>query len=96
MKDGALKTPIYTASRDAAHSGRIAETCREELSIAVIVPCYNEELSVGKVVSDFRAQLPTARIYAYDNNSSDRTREIAREAGAIVRSEPRQGCAGGT
>ena len=60
-------------------------------SIAVLVPCYNEELTVGKVVDDFRRVLPEADIWVYDNNSSDRTGEIARAHGAHVRFEPRQG-----
>jgi hypothetical protein len=59
--------------------------------VAVLVPCYNEAAAVGQVVSDFRAALPDASIYVYDNNSSDRTTEVAREAGAQVRVERRQG-----
>ena len=59
--------------------------------VAVIIPCYNEEPTVAKVVADFRAALPGAAVYVYDNNSSDRTAELARAAGAIVRREPRQG-----
>jgi glycosyltransferase involved in cell wall biosynthesis len=59
--------------------------------IAVILPCYNEEATVGKTVRDFRAALPAAKVYVYDNNSKDRTVEAARSAGAIVRSEVRQG-----
>ena len=59
--------------------------------IAVLVPCYNEEQTVAKVVKDAKAALPEAVVYVYDNNSSDRTAELAREAGAIVRFEPRQG-----
>lgn len=59
--------------------------------IAVLIPCYNEESTVGKVVSDFRAALPGADIYVFDNASTDRTAEAAREAGAIVRHEPRRG-----
>jgi len=59
--------------------------------IAVILPCYNEEAAIGKTVRDFRAALPTATVYVYDNNSTDRTVQAAREAGAIVRSEMRQG-----
>lgn len=61
------------------------------LRIAVLVPCYNEEAAVARVVAGFRAALPSAEIYVYDNNSRDRTADIAREAGAIVRSERRQG-----
>jgi glycosyltransferase involved in cell wall biosynthesis len=59
--------------------------------IAVILPCYNEETAIGKTVRDFRTALPEARVYVYDNNSKDRTAAAAREAGAIVRSELRQG-----
>ena len=59
--------------------------------IAVILPCYNEEVAIGKTVRDFRAALPQAQVYVYDNNSKDRTAAVAREAGAIVRTELRQG-----
>ncbi|MBR0975357.1 MULTISPECIES: glycosyltransferase family 2 protein [Bradyrhizobium] len=59
--------------------------------IAVLVPCYNEEAAVASVVAGFRTALPSAEIYVYDNNSRDRTASVAREAGAIVRSERRQG-----
>lgn len=59
--------------------------------IAVLIPCYNEELTVAEVVESFRAELPEAIIYVYDNNSTDRTAERARAAGAVVRHEPRQG-----
>lgn len=62
-----------------------------QLRIAVLVPCYNEEAAVATVVADFRKALPSATIYVYDNNSRDRTAAVAREAGAIVRSERRQG-----
>jgi len=59
--------------------------------IAILVPCYQEERTVAKVVSDFRAALPSARVYVYDNNSTDATAARARDAGAIVRREKRQG-----
>lgn len=59
--------------------------------VAVLIPCYNEELAIGKVVSDFKRQLPDADIYVYDNNSTDNTVAVATEAGAIVRHEFRQG-----
>jgi len=59
--------------------------------IAILIPCYNEEATIGKVVRDFRAALPDALVYVYDNNSRDRTQDEAREAGAIVRTETRQG-----
>lgn len=59
--------------------------------IAVLIPCYNECLTIGKVVNDFKRFLPEADIYVYDNNSTDGTDEIAKKAGAIVRYEKRQG-----
>lgn len=59
--------------------------------IAVLVPCYNEEASIEAVIRDFKAALPSATVYVYDNNSKDRTSEIARAAGAVVRREPLQG-----
>lgn len=59
--------------------------------VAVLVPCYNEELTVGKVVDDFRRELPEATVYVYDNNSTDATTSIAEAHGAVVRAEPRQG-----
>jgi len=60
-------------------------------SVAVLIPCYNEEAAIGDVVSGFRAALPEAVVYVYDNNSRDGTAEAARRAGAVVRNEPRQG-----
>jgi glycosyltransferase involved in cell wall biosynthesis len=59
--------------------------------IAILIPCYNEELTVAQVVRDFRQELPEADIYVFDNNSTDRTVEIARAAGARVAFEHRQG-----
>lgn len=59
--------------------------------VAVLIPCFNEEITVGKVVSDFKRELPGAKIFVYDNNSTDRTAELAMTAGAVVRCEPRQG-----
>lgn len=59
--------------------------------VAVLIPCYNEEGSIAQVVRDFRSALPEAVIFVYDNNSSDRTAAVAREAGAVVRHEPLQG-----
>jgi glycosyltransferase involved in cell wall biosynthesis len=66
-----------------------AETAQPR--VAVLVPCFNEEAAVAAVVADFRNSLPSADIYVYDNNSSDRTKAVAAEAGAQVRSERRQG-----
>lgn len=59
--------------------------------IAVLIPCYNESATIAKVVADFRKALPEATIYVYDNNSTDGTDEIARQAGAVVRYERMQG-----
>ena len=61
------------------------------MKVVVLIPCYNEELTIEKVVKDFKKELPEADIYVYDNNSQDRTYEIAKNAGAIVRKENRQG-----
>lgn len=59
--------------------------------IAVLIPCYNEEQTIAKVVSDVRSALPEAAVYVYDNNSTDRTAELAAASGAVVRREYRQG-----
>jgi glycosyltransferase involved in cell wall biosynthesis len=61
------------------------------LRVAVLIPCFNEEAAIGDVVGGFRAVLPHAAVYVYDNNSTDRTAEVARAAGALVRRETRQG-----
>jgi glycosyltransferase involved in cell wall biosynthesis len=68
-----------------------ALTLQPHLRVAVLIPCYNEEKAIAQVISEFRRALPQAAIYVYDNNSRDRTIEVARQAGAIVRSEPLQG-----
>jgi glycosyltransferase involved in cell wall biosynthesis len=59
--------------------------------IAVLLPCYNEEAAIAQTVGGFRAALPSATVYVYDNNSRDRTREVAAAAGAVVRTERQQG-----
>ena len=59
--------------------------------IAVLIPCFNEEVTIKRVIDDAKKYLPTATIYVYDNNSTDKTSEIAKASGAIVRREPRQG-----
>jgi glycosyltransferase involved in cell wall biosynthesis len=64
---------------------------QQNLRIAVLLPCYNEEAAIAQTVAGFRAALPAADIYVYDNNSADRTRDVAAAAGAIVRSEKMQG-----
>jgi glycosyltransferase involved in cell wall biosynthesis len=63
----------------------------EALEVAVLIPCCNEEVTIGTVVREFRAALPGATVYVYDNNSADRTVDVARAAGAVVRSEVLQG-----
>ena len=78
-----------TTSADSTGSGTEATVC--EHKIAILVPCFNEEFTVGQTVSAFREALPLATVYVYDNNSTDRTIEVARAAGAVVRSEARQG-----
>jgi glycosyltransferase involved in cell wall biosynthesis len=59
--------------------------------IAVLIPCFNEEATIAETVKGFRSSLPGATVYVYDNNSSDRTRAVAKKAGAVVRSERQQG-----
>ena len=59
--------------------------------VAILIPCYNEAITIEKVVNDFKYALPHADIYVYDNNSTDKTKESARAAGAIVRDEHQQG-----
>lgn len=80
IKKSALETPHYTAPESFAH-----------LEIAVVLPCYNEAATIAGVIADFRQSLPQAKIYVFDNNSSDNTARIAHDAGAIVRRERRQG-----
>ena len=68
-----------------------AETALDSLSIAVILPCYNEEVAIGDVVRDFRAAFPRAQVYVFDNASTDATALRATDAGAFVRCEPARG-----
>ena len=68
--------------------GRLA---KQQPRIAVLLPCYNEEAAIGATVEGFRRALPDATVYVYDNNSRDRTKEVAALAGAVVRTEPQQG-----
>ncbi len=72
-------------------SAKTGADAADAYRIAVLVPCYNEEKAIAQVVADFRAALPHAPIYVYDNNSKDGTVEAARAAGAVVRREPHQG-----
>jgi glycosyltransferase involved in cell wall biosynthesis len=91
-KRSAASGPAPTTAMLAGSSG--ADLVGEKTvgpRVAVLVPCHNEEAAVAKVVADFRAALPTATVYVYDNASTDRTSELARAAGAVVRREPRKG-----
>lgn len=89
---GATSAAATSAAAVDAATPEAAETVPTAKGhVAVLIPCYNEELTVGEVIDDFRQVLPGASIYVYDNNSSDRTAQVAREHGAQVRFEPRQG-----
>jgi glycosyltransferase involved in cell wall biosynthesis len=80
------------ANRTATPAARKHKSGRfDQYTIAVLVPCYNEEVAIAKVVKDFRAALPTAAIFVFDNNSTDNTAAAARAAGAEVFEEKRQG-----
>ncbi len=78
-------------TKDAQAGTPRTQNVPEQGSVAVLIPCYNEAVTIGKVVDDFRRVLPEATVYVYDNNSSDGTGAIAREHGAVVRCERRQG-----
>jgi len=84
MEQVAVRVPEQQAKRSVPLT-------EADLRIAVLVPCYNEELTIGNVVNAFRAELPGATIYVYDNNSTDRTLAVATAAGAVCRTEPQQG-----
>ena len=79
----------YKDEKERIEHAVVAATKGE--GVAVLIPCYNEEITIGKVIDDFRRELPQASIYVYDNASSDRTSQIAEEHGAVVRYEPRRG-----
>ncbi len=76
---------------EAMLGGKTEANIVERHRIAILVPCYNEEKSIAQVVADFRAALPHAPVYIYDNNSTDDTVEVAARAGAVVRRESHQG-----
>jgi glycosyltransferase involved in cell wall biosynthesis len=81
----------YTAIRQELEAAFPQSSFVRNRSIAVLLPCYNEEASIAGTIAGFRKSLPGATIYVYDNNSSDRTAYVAAEAGAVVRMEPYQG-----
>jgi glycosyltransferase involved in cell wall biosynthesis len=76
---------------DAVVAGSMEPALPEGQRVVVLIPCFNEEVAVGTVIADFKAALPAATIYVYDNNSTDRTVERSQAAGAVVRRETRQG-----
>ncbi len=79
------------SKRNLAGDPSAARRSESRFDVAVLVPCYNEERAIGKVVADFRAALPAATVYVYDNNSTDGTVEAAQRAGGVVRRETHQG-----
>lgn len=90
MQQNGYEMPMEATLCVDSSPDRVQAAC-EGAGVAVLIPCYNEALTIGKVVDDFKASLPAASIYVYDNNSTDGTAQIAREHGAFVRTEPRQG-----
>lgn len=92
MADRALKRRLVPEARAEQESTPAPEArSGSPPQVAVLIPCLNEEAAIGKVVSDFRALLPHALIFVYDNGSTDRTASVARQSGAIVRCEPLRG-----
>ncbi len=83
--------PSTVSSQEQNSAGIIGSGEQHKPKIAVIIPCYNEEAAVGEVITQFRHELPHADIHVFDNNSTDRTVEVALQAGAIVSCEKRQG-----
>ena len=81
----------FTVNTTSPTSAAVNDHEFGDLSIAVVIPCLNEEVAIASVINDFSAALPSARIYVYDNASTDNTMEVAGKAGAIVRSEPARG-----
>src|SRR5437773_9569050 len=90
-----LRRRVSTIPVEAFYSWRVNSGVPlsqvQSARVAVLLPCYNEEAAIAATVAGFRAALPGATVYVYDNNSTDRTREIAAKAGAIVRGERQQG-----
>jgi glycosyltransferase involved in cell wall biosynthesis len=91
LSDAIEKLAAAARLPQARPDWRLEPAAAPEPRVAVLIPCYNEEATIAKVVADFHASLPQSVIYVYDNNSSDRTAFVARAAGAVVRAEPLQG-----
>ena len=86
-----LQGTLSRLTTEKAISADVERGCFEPCKIAVLVPCYNEEATVAKVIADFRAALPAAEIFVFDNNSTDDTRSVASAAGASVFLETHRG-----
>ena len=86
-----MATSIISLSTAIDSADKAAFVSWENMTISVLIPSYNEEVGIGKVIEGFRQALPSAEIFVYDNNSSDRTIEKAKNMGAVVRQESRQG-----
>lgn len=84
-------SPLQASTENSLPAQKDRPLPAPEPRIAVLIPCFNEEIAIGKVVADFRSALPHAAIYVYDNNSTDNTVEVAAAAGAICRREALQG-----
>lgn len=82
---------VLQTDQSTSLDGRVIANTVDYSTVAVLIPCFNEEITVGKVVSDLKAALPGAKVYVFDNNSTDRTAEIARLSGATVFRSPKQG-----
>ena len=91
MTDEFANVPGASESAPDTVSATISPGPVDGVGVAVIIPCYNEAVTIAKVVADYKRVLPAADVYVYDNNSSDDTAALAAQAGAIVRHEPRQG-----
>ena len=89
--DGQSISPLMMSDALAPARPQLRHVVSARADVAVLVPCYNEALTIRTVIEDFRAALPDARVFVYDNNSQDETSAVARQAGAVVRSEQRQG-----
>lgn len=90
-RQGGLRADITGMAQALQQFAQDEQRAAEQLRIAVLVPCFNEEVAIAQVIADFHSALPAAEIHVYDNNSTDRTSTIARDAGATVRTARRQG-----
>src|SRR5258706_2667963 len=96
MRSPDTSSPVGCCCAGAAVAARprVIGVADEEPRVAVLIPCYNEALTVGRVIDDFRKALPGCVVYVYDNRSTDGTGDVARASGAVVRREPRLGKGG--